>query len=90
VLADNRPALSERVRPGDVVIVHDPQSAGLIAALRAAGRRSCGAATSASTGPTTLPVRRGSFCSRTSPTPMCTCSRAGRSPGTGWIASGSP
>jgi trehalose synthase len=37
VLADNRPALSERVRPGDVVIVHDPQPAGLIAALRAAG-----------------------------------------------------
>ena len=37
VLADNLPALSERVRPGDVVIVHDPQPAGLIAALRAAG-----------------------------------------------------
>ena len=31
------PALSERVRPGDVVIVHDPQPAGLIAPLRAAG-----------------------------------------------------
>ena len=37
VLADNLPALSERVRPGDVAIVHDPQPAGLIAALRAAG-----------------------------------------------------
>ena len=37
VLADNLPALTERVRPGDVVIVHDPQPAGLIAPLRAAG-----------------------------------------------------
>jgi trehalose synthase len=37
VLADNLPAFSERVRPGDVAIVHDPQPAGLIAALRAAG-----------------------------------------------------
>jgi trehalose synthase len=37
VLADNLPALSERVRPGDVAIVHDPQPAGLITALRAAG-----------------------------------------------------
>ena len=37
VLADNLPELSERVRPGDVVIVHDPQPAGLIAPLRAAG-----------------------------------------------------
>ena len=37
VLAANLPGLSERVRPGDVVIVHDPQPAGLIAALRAAG-----------------------------------------------------
>jgi trehalose synthase len=37
VLADNLPGLIERVRPGDVVIVHDPQPAGLIAELRAAG-----------------------------------------------------
>ena len=37
VLAANLPGLSERVGPGDVVIVHDPQPAGLIAALRAAG-----------------------------------------------------
>jgi trehalose synthase len=37
VLADNLPAVSERVRAGDVVIVHDPQPAGLIASLRAAG-----------------------------------------------------
>ncbi|HEX6050296.1 MAG TPA: glycosyltransferase [Gemmatimonadaceae bacterium] len=37
VLAENLPALTERVRPGDVAIVHDPQPAGLIAGLRAAG-----------------------------------------------------
>jgi trehalose synthase len=37
VLEDNLPALCERVRPGDVVIVHDPQPAGLIPPLRAAG-----------------------------------------------------
>jgi trehalose synthase len=37
VLNDNLGQLLERVRPGDVVIVHDPQPAGLIAALRRAG-----------------------------------------------------
>ena len=37
VLADNMTELAERVRPGDVAIVHDPQPAGLIAALRDAG-----------------------------------------------------
>jgi trehalose synthase len=36
-LADNLPALADRVRPGDVVIVHDPQPAGLIAGLHSAG-----------------------------------------------------
>jgi trehalose synthase len=37
VLAANAAALVPRVRPGDVVIVHDPQPAGLTQALRAAG-----------------------------------------------------
>jgi trehalose synthase len=37
VLTDNLPALSERVREGDVVIVHDPQPAGLVTPLQAAG-----------------------------------------------------
>jgi trehalose synthase len=36
-LAANVAELVERVRPGDVVIVHDPQPAGLIDAARAAG-----------------------------------------------------
>jgi trehalose synthase len=37
VLAENASALAERVRPGDIVIVHDPQPAGIIAAVREAG-----------------------------------------------------
>jgi trehalose synthase len=37
VLADNLPDLTCRVRPGDVVIVHDPQPAGLMEELRRAG-----------------------------------------------------
>ena len=37
VIADNLPALLERVRPGDVVLVHDPQPAGMIPALADAG-----------------------------------------------------
>jgi trehalose synthase len=35
--AANLPELAERVRPGDLVIIHDPQPAGLIAPLKAAG-----------------------------------------------------
>jgi trehalose synthase len=37
VLGDDMTELAERVRPGDVAIVHDPQPAGLISALREAG-----------------------------------------------------
>ncbi len=37
VIAANLPALEGRVRAGDVVIVHDPQPAGLIAGLQAIG-----------------------------------------------------
>jgi trehalose synthase len=37
VIEANLPALTNRVRPGDVVIVHDPQPAGLIAGLRRIG-----------------------------------------------------
>ena len=36
-LAQNEAAIEGRVREGDVVIVHDPQPAGMIGALRAAG-----------------------------------------------------
>jgi trehalose synthase len=34
VLADNAAAITEQVRPGDIVIVHDPQPAGLVPVLR--------------------------------------------------------
>ncbi|HEY0192823.1 MAG TPA: glycosyltransferase [Kofleriaceae bacterium] len=37
VLADNAAAMLERVRPGDVVLLHDPQTAGLAPALQAHG-----------------------------------------------------
>jgi trehalose synthase len=37
VLDDNAAGLAERVQEGDIVIVHDPQPAGIIAAVRAAG-----------------------------------------------------
>jgi trehalose synthase len=39
VLADNVRQLAGRVREGDVVIVHDPQPAGMIESFRAAGAR---------------------------------------------------
>ncbi|WP_148575204.1 glycosyltransferase [Nocardioides caldifontis] len=39
VLAVNLEALLERVRPGDVVLLHDPQTAGLVPGLREAGAR---------------------------------------------------
>ena len=37
VLADNLDSLVGRVRPGDIVLLHDPQTAGMAAGLRAAG-----------------------------------------------------
>ena len=36
-LAGNLTSLSERVKPGDVVVLHDPQTAGLIAGTKALG-----------------------------------------------------
>jgi trehalose synthase len=38
-LADAARELAERVRPGDVVILHDPQTAGLVTAAKEAGAR---------------------------------------------------
>jgi trehalose synthase len=37
VLAENLPRMLERVRPGDFVLLHDPQTAGLVDSLMAAG-----------------------------------------------------
>ena len=39
VLADNLPTLQQVVRPDDVVLIHDPQTAGLTPGLRATGAR---------------------------------------------------
>ena len=52
VLADNLSALRERVRPGDVVLLHDPQTAGMVdGPSRERAPTSSGAATWASTRP---------------------------------------
>jgi trehalose synthase len=37
VLAENVAAFSQRVRPGDVVILHDPQTAGMVRSIRETG-----------------------------------------------------
>ena len=39
VTSANKEALCERVKPGDVVVLHDPQTAGLVAPLRDHGAR---------------------------------------------------
>ena len=39
VLAANAGELAARIRPGDVLILHDPQTAGLVKSMRAAGAR---------------------------------------------------
>jgi trehalose synthase len=39
ILRDNAHELLAHVRPGDVVVIHDPQPAGLVAAARSAGAR---------------------------------------------------
>ena len=65
MLAANAVELLELIRPGDLVLLHDPQTAGLTAALAQAALRWHGAATSAWTGKTTLPGPGGTFCART-------------------------
>ena len=67
------------VRPGDVVLLHDPQPAGLLPALRRAGRSWCGAATSAATRRTNGRSDPGSSCDRISRTPTRSCSHAASS-----------
>ena len=48
-LRDNAAQLASAVRPGDIVVLHDPQPAGLAPAMRRAVRGWSGAATSAPT-----------------------------------------
>ena len=52
------------VRAGDVVFLHDPQTAGLVPPHRKPGAASSGAATSASTSRTSSPARPGRSCAR--------------------------
>ena len=57
------------VRPGDIVLLHDPQTAGLAAhAARTGAHTSSGAVTSAATPQTRSPTRAGRSCGRTSRT----------------------
>ena len=66
-LRSNADELLALVRPDDVVLLHDPQPAGLAAAAEARRRAaSSGAATSASTRRTSGPSAPGSSCARTS------------------------
>ena len=53
ILAANAVELLSRVRPGDVVLLHDPQTAGRPRRWRRRAPAWCGAATSASAGKTT-------------------------------------
>ena len=52
-LADAAGELAHLVRRGDIVFLHDPQTAGMVGPLASSGRRSSGAATSGSTSRTT-------------------------------------
>ena len=81
VLRDNAAALAAVVRPGDVVLLHDPQPAGMAAAVASAAPGWSGDATWAWTRPTTTPRSAGSSCAATSsrPSSMRTCSPAGPS-----------
>ena len=59
VTAANATSFRERVRPGDVVLLHDPQTAGMAPALGEAGARWSGGPTSASTTTTGGPRKPG-------------------------------
>ena len=65
VLAANADELLRQVCEGDIVLLHDPQTAGLAAPLARPGCGWCGAVTSAWTGGTTLRARHGISCSHT-------------------------
>ena len=73
----NAGELLSYVHPGDIVILHDPQTAGLTHAVRTAGyARWSGAATSGATRRTTRPSTAGTSCAPTSTTSTGSCSPA--------------
>ena len=77
----------ELVRPGDVVILHDPQTAGLAPALRERGRDVVWRCHVGVDAPNGAGARRlGRSCARTSRRPTPTSSRARRTSGTGSTA----
>ena len=84
VLSANLEQLERRVAPGDIVLIHDPQTAGLAEGLRRLGARvvwrchvGCDVPNDAQPGSV------GSSCARTSSTPSVWCSRVGSTPPTG-------
>ncbi len=61
--AHNMPGLAELVRPGDIVLLHDPQTAGLVEPAAGAGAPgSCGGATSGGTNRRARPRSGGTSC----------------------------
>jgi trehalose synthase len=64
-LAPNGSDLADLLAPGDIVILHDPQTAGLIPLVARAACSRSGAATSASTHRTGSPARHGGSSSPT-------------------------
>ncbi len=79
ILRPNAAELASCVRPRDVVLLHDPQTAGLAPHLARSEPPSCGAATSVPTPRTTTWNERGPSCVPTSATSTPTCSRGRRS-----------
>ena len=83
VMRANLVQLRDLVRPGDVVLLHDPQTAGLAAGLKGSAPSSCGAATSVATTRRRSPTSVGTSCGSTSsgPTPSSSPGRATSPPG---------
>lgn len=75
--------------PNDIVILHDPQTAGLVDPVRETGAIVSGDVTSASISPLTPREKPGIFCGPTCSGPMPTCSRAPGSRGRTSRATGS-
>ncbi|WP_407652975.1 hypothetical protein [Baekduia soli] len=70
------------MRPGDVVLLHDPQTAGLIPGLAAHGIPVVWRVHVGATGPTPPSAPPGTSWSPSSGTPTCACSRGPPTPGT--------
>ena len=87
-LAPNAAWLERRVRAGDVVVLHDPQTAGLAPALKAMGATVVFRSHVGADHPMRSSRRPGTSCCRTSPTRTRPFSRATPAPRHGWRAPG--